>query len=71
MPIVLESPAPMLDEFIKSNRDEVISRARSRVAERPAPRPTEQAGCRIQLSESGDLGTPNLGWLASFEAATT
>jgi hypothetical protein len=31
----------MLDEFIKSNRDEIITRARSKVAGRPAPRPTE------------------------------
>jgi signal transduction histidine kinase len=31
----------MLDEFIKSNREEVISRARSKVAGRPAPRFTE------------------------------
>lgn len=32
---------PMLHEFIKSNRGEIVSRARSKVAERPAPRPTE------------------------------
>jgi signal transduction histidine kinase len=31
----------MLDEFIRANRAEIISRARSKVAERPAPRPTE------------------------------
>jgi signal transduction histidine kinase len=31
----------MLDEFIGSNRVEIIARARAKVAERPAPRPTE------------------------------
>jgi signal transduction histidine kinase len=31
----------MLEEFIKSNRDEIIACARSKVAERPAPRPTD------------------------------
>jgi signal transduction histidine kinase len=34
--------AAMLDEFIKSNREEIIARARAKVAERPAPRPTEE-----------------------------
>jgi signal transduction histidine kinase len=32
----------MLEEFIRSNRDEVIARTRSKVAARPAPRPTEE-----------------------------
>ncbi len=31
----------MLDEFIRSNRNEIIAQARAKVAERPAPRPTE------------------------------
>lgn len=31
----------MLDDFIKTNRAEIIARARSKVAERSAPRPTE------------------------------
>jgi signal transduction histidine kinase len=31
----------MLHEFIRVNRDEIVSRARSMVAGRPAPRPTE------------------------------
>jgi signal transduction histidine kinase len=31
----------MLHDFISTNRNEIISRARAKVAERPAPRPTE------------------------------
>ena len=32
----------MLDDFLKTNRDEVIARTRSKVAERAAPRPTQE-----------------------------
>jgi hypothetical protein len=32
----------MLDDFIKANRNEVIARTRSKVAERSAPRPTQE-----------------------------
>jgi len=32
----------MLDDFIKTNRNEVIARTRSKVAERSAPRPTQE-----------------------------
>ena len=33
--------SPTLDTFITSNRDEIVSRARARVAGRPAPHPTD------------------------------
>ncbi len=32
----------MLNDFIKTNRDEIVARARSKVAERSAPRPTQE-----------------------------
>ena len=32
----------MLEEFIRARRDEIIDRARAQVAERPAPRPTQE-----------------------------
>ena len=32
----------MLEDFLRTNRDELIARCRAKVAQRPAPRPTEK-----------------------------
>jgi len=47
----------MLHEFLTLNRDEIIARARAKVAARPAPRPTEEElnnGVPLFLSQLGE-----------------
>jgi len=39
--LLLQAASPMLDEFLESNRDAILSRTRARVASRTTPKPTE------------------------------